>query len=247
MLDLSGDSDFKPEIDPVNETSLLVRISHIADKKWPPVLADIAQYFHRELGQYITDIIPAYTTLLICFDDDIIDLTAFFTAAKQSLLNWQTAYTATTHTSTNSEKPIVTVPVFYDATVAPDLLNVAVNCQLKLHELIQIHSQTIYTVYAIGFAPGFAFMGDVDQRICVPRLATPRKAVPSGSVGIADRQTGIYPTTSPGGWNIIGRSPKTLFFPNADADKLCSLKIGDQVKFSSITKAQFLALGGREI
>jgi KipI family sensor histidine kinase inhibitor len=97
-------------------------------------------------------------------------------------------------------------------------------------------------VYAIGFAPGFAYLGQVDERIAAPRLATPRQKVPRGAVGIADRQTAIYPAASPGGWNLIGLCPQSMFDPNADPSM--PVQVGDRVRFKGIDRQSFLELGG---
>jgi len=102
-----------------------------------------------------------------------------------------------------------------------------------------------YRVYAIGFAPGFAYLGEVDARIAAPRLATPRKKVPKGAVAIADRQTAVYPAVSPGGWNLIGLCPVDMFNPNAKPTM--PVQVGDKVQFKSIEREEFLSLGGQLI
>ncbi|MDX1733979.1 MAG: carboxyltransferase domain-containing protein, partial [Halioglobus sp.] len=99
-----------------------------------------------------------------------------------------------------------------------------------------------YRVYAIGFAPGFAYMGEVDERIARPRLATPRSAVPAGAVAIADRQTAVYPAVSPGGWNLIGLCPTPMFDPAAEPPM--PVAVGDSVRFRPIDRQEYLSLGG---
>jgi len=108
--------------------------------------------------------------------------------------------------------------------------------------VIDLHTGTDYRVYAIGFAPGFAYLGEVDERIAAPRLATPRARVARGSVGIAERQTAVYPSDSPGGWNLIGRCPVPLF--DARAHPPMPVSVGDTVRFESVSRERFLALGG---
>jgi inhibitor of KinA len=108
--------------------------------------------------------------------------------------------------------------------------------------VIALHSSIIYDVYAIGFAPGFAYLGNVDKRIAMPRKETPRQKIFKGSVGIADQQTAIYPSDSPGGWQIIGRTPISLIDYNDD--KLTKFETGDKVKFNPISRADFIDMGG---
>lgn len=112
-----------------------------------------------------------------------------------------------------------------------------------IEKIIQLHSETIYDVYALGFAPGFAYLGKVNKRIATPRKKSPRLKVPKGSVGIADEQTAIYPSDSPGGWNIIGRTPVDLV--NYQHSPPCLMQVGDRIKFNPIEKDEFLSLGGK--
>jgi KipI family sensor histidine kinase inhibitor len=119
---------------------------------------------------------------------------------------------------------------------------IAKRASLSIEEVIEIHQAQAYRVYAIGFAPGFAYLGEVDPRIAAPRLSTPRLKVPKGAVAIADRQTAVYPNVSPGGWNIIGLCPVDMF--NPDAEPIMPVKVGDKVRFKPIAKETFLAMGG---
>jgi inhibitor of KinA len=134
----------------------------------------------------------------------------------------------------------VTVPVFYDPGVAPDLEAVAAEAHVKVADLITLHTSVTYRVYMIGFMPGFPYLGLVPQRIAVPRLATPRKTVPAGSVGIAGNQSGIYPRASPGGWRIIGRTPIRIC--DLAASRPFLFEAGDQVRFIPIDPAEFKRL-----
>ncbi|MCY1446834.1 putative protein YbgJ [compost metagenome] len=109
-------------------------------------------------------------------------------------------------------------------------------------DIVRRHSEREYQVFALGFAPGFAFMGLVEEALAAPRLATPRKRVAAGSVGIAERQTAAYPAVSPGGWNLIGRTPSKLFDRARDGYSL--LQPGDRVRFVAVDRATFINLGG---
>ena len=137
---------------------------------------------------------------------------------------------------------IVSLPVCYDPDLAPDLEDVAAHAGVGVAEVARLHSGTTYAVLATGFAPGFAYMGDVDARIALPRLATPRARVEAGSVGIADRRTGIYPAAGPGGWRLIGRVPSALF---ADAaERIARFRPGGSVEFRPIDRDEYEAAGG---
>jgi len=137
---------------------------------------------------------------------------------------------------------IVELPVYYSDESGPDLSVIAQRAQLTVEQVIELHQAQEYRVYAIGFAPGFAYLGEVDQRISAPRLSTPRMKVPKGAVAIADRQTAVYPSVSPGGWNIIGLCPIDMFA--ATVSPTMPVNVGDKVKFKAISKDEFLSLGG---
>lgn len=131
----------------------------------------------------------------------------------------------------------IEIPVCYEGDFAPDLQFVADYHKMTVDEVIKIHTEVGYLVYMIGFAPGFPYLGGMSERIATPRRSTPRTAIPKGSVGIADSQTGAYPLESPGGWQIIGRTPVALFKPKQDPPIL--LRTGNIVKFKSITVAEY--------
>jgi inhibitor of KinA len=107
-------------------------------------------------------------------------------------------------------------------------------------QVIALHSSSTYLVYFLGFVPGFAYLGGLPEALVTPRLATPRRRVPAGSVGIAGNQTGVYPVATPGGWRLLGRTPIAIFRP--DRDELSLLSIGDRVRFTAISPAQFASL-----
>ncbi len=136
----------------------------------------------------------------------------------------------------------ITLPVYYSEETALDLVRYQ-NKGIALKQLIELHAASVYTVSAIGFAPGFPFLSDVVEPLRLPRLTTPRLSVPAGSVAIADSKTAIYPSDSPAGWNVIGRCPITLFDPNHIP--ICALSVGDRVSFKPISRDDFIDLGGR--
>jgi inhibitor of KinA len=176
-----------------------------------------------ELGG-VVELIPSYATLLIVFDPLKISL-AGLKAGTLRLME-------TADPSRIPEPKTVRIPVVYGGDFGPDLLWMAEFHHLTPDEVIRYHTATTYHVYMIGFTPGYPYMGEVPIEIATPRRDTPRTRVPQGSVGIAQRQTGIYPVASPGGWQIIGRTPVRLFDPAAWPPT--PLEIGDAVNFFPI-------------
>jgi KipI family sensor histidine kinase inhibitor len=134
----------------------------------------------------------------------------------------------------------VEIPVCYGGDYGPDLDDVAAIHGMTPAQAIELHTSASYLVYFLGFAPGFAYLGEVPEALVTPRLATPRRRVPAGSVGIAGRQTGVYPFATPGGWRLLGRTPMAMF--RTDRDGLSLLSIGDRVRFVPISVERFAAL-----
>ena len=181
----------------------------------------------------IIEIIPSYTTIYVLFDIFKYDYYSFVEILKNSIdLNYED----------NRTKSIINIDVYYGDEIGLDLQDMSLKTNLSIEKIIEIHSSKLYDVYAIGFAPGFAFLASVDKQIAMPRLSSPRKSVPKGSVAIADTQTAVYPQQSPGGWNIIGRTAMELF--DKSLEKLSPLSVGYKVKFNPISKEVFLSQGG---
>jgi len=139
------------------------------------------------------------------------------------------------------EPRVVEVPVVYGREFGPDIEFVAEHNGLSLEEVIRLHSGVTYTVYMLGFTPGFTYLGGLPEALATPRLPTPRKLVPAGAVGIAGAQTGIYPIATPGGWRLIGRTPLRLFDPTREPPVL--LRPGDKLRFVPISEEEFRAYG----
>jgi len=129
------------------------------------------------------------------------------------------------------------IPVYYGGEHGPDLAEVASIHGLAIEDVVRLHSSATYTAYFLGFVPGFAYLGGLPQELATPRLQTPRKVVPAGSVAIAGNQTGVYPTATPGGWRLIGKTPLKLFNPAAAHSSF--FEIGDQVRFIPMTSEEF--------
>lgn len=181
------------------------------------------------------DIIPAYTSITVVYDlvDWVIGGESAFERVKAEL---EHAILKTTGEASTSGR-LVQMPICYDLEFGIDLSRMADERELRVEEIIDLHSGELYHVFMIGFLPGFPYMGKVHHSIASPRLAKPRAKVLAGSVGIAGEQTGIYPLDSPGGWNIVGRTPLQLFKPT-DINPVF-FQPGDQVKFVSISRKEF--------
>jgi inhibitor of KinA len=134
----------------------------------------------------------------------------------------------------------VEIPVCYGGEFGPDLNDVAAMHGMKAAQVIELHASAEYLVYFLGFVPGFPYLGELPEALATPRLATPRRRVPAGSVGIAGNQTGVYPFATPGGWRLIGRTPMAMFRTERDESSL--LSIGDRVRFTPISAERFAAL-----
>lgn len=186
------------------------------------------------LAEDLVDLVPSYASVLIIYDAMRTDHLSVGHRVREALTDLTTIDLAAGRE--------VVLPVYYGIEAGADLECLAKAAELSVEEVIDLHCGTDYRVYAIGFAPGFAYLGQVDQRIARPRLATPRLQVPRGSVAIADRQTAVYPATSPGGWNLIGRCPIEMF--NPAGSPIMPVAVGDRVRFEPVTRNRYLELGG---
>ena len=180
------------------------------------------------------EIVPSYTSILITYDIFKFDIKTIEKFLKKILENMKI--------EEENDLTLINIDVYYGKEVGLDLQRVASKAKISIDEVIDIHSSLVYDVYAIGFLPGFAYMASIDEKIITPRLETPRKKIPKGSVAIADNQTAIYPKDSPGGWNILGRTTFELF--DKSLDSLSALSIESKIKFNTITKEEFLKQGG---
>lgn len=182
--------------------------------------------------------IPAYATLTVLFDPFVVHGSGL---AGKTCFEKVSGYLRGLVRQAKSEAAAdvarITIPVCYGGNFGPDLNELAELHQMDTAEVIKIHSGAVYKVYMIGFVPGFAYLGGMDERLETPRKTTPRKNVPAGSVGIAGKQTGIYPLQTPGGWQLIGRTPVKLFDVSREQPSL--LKAGDEVVFKQVTESKF--------
>jgi inhibitor of KinA len=209
------------KIVPLGDSSALVQLGDEIDFKINQRVHALSQLIEASSINGIIETVPAYATLLVYYDP----LTLSFTQIKNHLH----LKTNQTEEVSNRTPRLIEVPVQYGGEKGIDLESVANHLQLKIADVIRLHSEKLYTVYMMGFTPGYPYMGKLDDALIMPRLETPRTLVPAGTVAIAGSQTGIYSIESPGGWNLIGWTPLKLFDPNSDSPFLFAP--GDEVKF----------------
>lgn len=222
------------EMIPAGDSALMVYLGEGASPAVSARVQAAAAAVEQALGGDLVDLVPSYASLLVIYDPLATDLYSVRRRVREAL-----AGLAATDTGGGRE---VRLPVYYHPEAGADLESLAERAGLSVEDVIALHSGAEYRVYAIGFAPGFAYLGEVDERIATPRLATPRQRVPRGAVAVADRQTAVYPAPSPGGWNLIGRCPLRMFDP--DAEPSMPVAVGDRVRFEAISREQYLDLGG---
>ncbi|MHB9338769.1 5-oxoprolinase subunit PxpB [Fusobacterium pseudoperiodonticum] len=178
----------------------------------------------------IVELVPTYCSLLINYDVLKIDYNTLVEKLKTFLNN-------DLETAEGEEVTLIEIPTLYNDEVGPDLSYVAEHNKLSKEEVIKIHTGTDYLVYMLGFMPGFTYLGGMSEKIATPRLESPRLQIYPGSVGIAGKQTGMYPSMSPGGWRIIGRTPLKLY--NPDSDTPVYISSGDYVRYVSISEEEY--------
>ncbi len=215
-------------------------IVYFADEISEDVLKKVSFYYkslkNLQESSFIS-IIPSYTSIYIRYDIFKYDFQTIISFLKDKFSSFKY--------DKNDNQPVKTVniPVYYSEDSGLDLKRLSIEKNLSIDEIISLHSNKTYLVYAVGFMPGFAYLAKVDKKLQTPRLKHPRDVIPKGSVAIADSQTAVYPKESPGGWNIIGRTPIELFNPNSK--ELSPFEIGYKVKFDPISKKEFLKMGGK--
>lgn len=217
-----------PVFRPMGDRSLLVELG----EKIAPDVNRRVQELMLQLQQArlpgVREFAPGYRSLLVVFDP--------LTLSPAELKARITDVAGRPASAGLPQAKLLTVPVFYGGEYGPDLEGVAGHLGISTDEVIRLHTETMYRVYMIGFTPGYPYMGELPAALAVPRRSTPRTRVPKGSVGIAQRQTGIYSVESPGGWQIIGWTPIELFDPTRQLPSL--LEMGDRVKFEAVRQVE---------
>lgn len=211
------------------DAALVLELPARIDPEINGQLVGLAELIRARCGSAVTDAVVGYCTLTVYFDPMRVDP------------RWLEGEIRALAADADSMPPIdgsrVDVPVCYGGELGPDLEDVAARIGCSPDEVIALHAAREYRVYVVGFVPGFAYMGTVDDRLALPRRASPRKKVPAGSVAIAAGQTGIYPMETPGGWHILGRTSVRPFDPNRANPVL--FKPGDRVRFIPIPREDY--------
>jgi KipI family sensor histidine kinase inhibitor len=211
----------KPKIVPLGDSALLVQFGDEMDITINRRVHSLAASIRFSSLPGVIETVPAYATLLICYDP----LTLLYSEIRQ----WTQKKLDQLDDAYSRAPQQFEVPVQYGGEYGVDLPFVAEYHHLRVEDVVRIHSQATYTIFMMGFTPGFPYMGKLDDAIVIPRLETPRTRVLAGTVAIAGSQTGIYPIDSPGGWRLIGHTSLTLFDPTSESPFLFSP--GDEVRF----------------
>lgn len=215
----------------LGETGLVVELGDQIDPDVNARVHFLTRRIKEEMSRLVDAVVPTYRSLLIIFDPLLVDrrqlIESIQKMANENLLPLKD----------DNQAKIVIIPTLYGGPAGLDILFVAEHNRLTVEEVIQIHSSATYRIYMMGFTPGFPYLGGMSEKIATPRLKEPRTRIPAGSVGIAGAQTGLYPVESPGGWQLIGRTPLKVFDPFSSSPFLYSA--GDFLKFEPIGAAEY--------
>ncbi|EHJ06689.1 5-oxoprolinase subunit PxpB [Staphylococcus simiae] len=212
---------FNNEISEENYNQVNLVVQHIKDKSHPA----------------IQDIVPSYRAILIYFNEKEISASKLIENLELNRLHNKS------NTLELQQQRIITIPVVYGDEFGPDIEEVAHYNNITIEEVIETHVSKPYLIYMMGFMPGFPYLGGLDKRLHTPRRDEPRVKITAGSVGIANNQTGLYPLDSPGGWQIIGRTPVEVFYLNRQPMTL--YEAGDYIQFKSISASEYYSIKDR--
>ena len=224
-------------LQPVSDSACLLQLGGPIDTATAEKVQRACNWLREQLGDAVIDLVPSYTSVLIELDP--------LKLSPQQACQRLADIDAILHTQADQARPgqRFEIPVYYASEVGPDLSEVCSRTGLSQAELINRHSAIDYRVFAIGFAPGFCFLGTLDTRLQLPRRASPRSQVAPGSVAIAEQQTAVYPLATPGGWHLIGRTAQDMLGLCSDPQR--PLQVGDTVRFVPTTREEYVAAGGK--
>ncbi len=219
---------------PLGDDAILLEVGHKLTKETTNTVRSITRLIEEASIDPVIEVIPAFTTVTVLYD---VSTTCRYENIKGLLEKVLVEMTELDQI----EQRTIEIPVCYGGEYGPDLEFVAIHNELTVEEVITIHSAGTYEVNMIGFAPGFPFIGGMSEKIAAPRRSTPRLRIPERSVGIAGLQTGVYPIETPGGWQLIGRTPIDLFLPHEELPSL--LQAGDRIVFKPISEREYTRWG----
>ncbi|MBW7474437.1 5-oxoprolinase subunit PxpB [Paenibacillus oenotherae] len=235
-------------VEPLGDRALVVRLGDCKAPADPQMMADTAELLRIVGPEWMEDAVSAYDTVTIVYDP--VKVLASMSEAERSLrLPYEQTIAQVEsllhreHKHAAGRPRLIDIPVCYGGAYGPDLQEAAERAELSVQSFVELHASPEYTVAMIGFMPGFPYLTGLPRELSQPRKASPRSRVPAGSVGIAGGQTGIYPFSSPGGWQLIGRTPMELFRSAEEEPSL--LRAGDRIRFVPIGKQQMEAWGDR--
>lgn len=217
---------------PLGDQAVILEFGNIINPTIHKQIQVVSNYIEANPPDWMIEFTPAFTTITVFYNPEVL----FYKEVCQELshllknIKWNEP----------NEYRMIEIPVCYGGDFGPDLIEVAKTNGLTTDEVIDIHAKGEYIVYMIGFAPGFPYLGGMSEKIATPRKATPRLKIPARSVGIAGTQTGVYPIETPGGWQLIGKTPLELFLPNQEVPSL--LRAGDRVHFTPISLDQYMEM-----
>lgn len=226
---MPNESELQLKINPLGDSAVRVQFGDEISPEINQKVRSFSLLLEEEKIRGIIEWIPTYTAVTLFYDPYMI---TYYRIVKKIEELYQK--------HANAEVPpseIIFIPTYYGGKDGPDIKTVAAHNELSVEEVIEIHTGSEYLIYMMGFTPGFPYLGGISQKIATPRLQTPRMKVPPGSVGIAGEQTGIYSLETPGGWQLIGRTPLRLYNPNQVSPML--LQAGNYLKFVSISKQEY--------
>ncbi|RYY20212.1 MAG: 5-oxoprolinase subunit PxpB [Chitinophagaceae bacterium] len=222
------------------ESSVRMWFGDSIDEKILWRISAINDSLHHAPFPGFVESVPAYTTLTIFYDPMIVGASSMGAGrySFELVIDYLKTYSDKIQPSSKQQgEKLIQIPVCYGGRTGPDIEEVARYNKLGIKDLIRFHAERVYTVYMVGFLPGFPYLGGMNEKLATPRRLNPRNLVPAGSVGIAGAQTGIYPLDSPGGWQLIGRTPMRLFDPMSGSPAL--LSAGNRIRFSPITYEEY--------
>lgn len=240
---------------PLGETGVLVQFGNHIDEETHQAVMQFVACLERHPFPGLIEYVPAYTTVAINYDPFCLPTIAAGADSRWGAFPEESFFhrvsvllervIAVCEAEIVQSRRQVEIPVCYGGEFGPDLHEVAAYHGLSPEDVIRIHAEGEYLVYMIGFMPGFPYLGGLSQKIATPRRHTPRLKIPAGAIGIAGSQTGIYPLESPGGWQIIGRTPLRLFSPECNPP--CYLEAGDRIRFIPVTADEFRQLEKQKV
>jgi inhibitor of KinA len=222
---------------PLGDSAVTVQFGETIDEDTHTKVRAFCAYLERHPFPGFVEQVPAFTTVTIYYDPWVVSEKGLHNPYTRMTEQLQHMLKQAKESHASARPRTVEIPVCYNGAFGPDLEYVARRAKLTPQEVIASHTRGKYLVYMIGFAPGFPYLGGMSKKLATPRKKNPRERIPAGTVGIAGNQTGIYPIETPGGWQLIGRTPLQLFDPNREHPSL--LQAGDLVRFVAISEQEF--------